>query len=162
MGRFRLVRVCTKHVVYTDGSKNNESVHSALFDPSMNFKQSFRLDNNCSVFTAESYDVLKALHYISSVKNYKKFLILTDSLSLIHSLDKLEFRYKKNFIIYAIREALYYLKIKYNIIVKFKWIPSHSKIIGNEIVDDIAKRGINEVDIRSSTKVPIADKVAVE
>lgn len=148
---------CEYYCLYTDGSKSDESVHSAIFDPCTNFKQSFRLDNNCSVFTAESYAVLKALHYISSVNNHKKFLILTDSLSLINSVEKLEFRYRKNFIIYAIREALYNLKVKYDVIVKLKWIASHSRINGNEIADDIARRGINEVDLRATTKVPLTD-----
>ncbi|CAF4941389.1 unnamed protein product [Pieris macdunnoughi] len=41
--------------------------------------------------------------------------------------------------------------------VSFMWIPSHRGITGNEIVDKIARDGINMLDVSSIVKVPLTD-----
>lgn len=47
--------------LYTDGSKADSHVRSAVYDPQTKFVQSFRLHDVCSIFTAEAYAVFEAL-----------------------------------------------------------------------------------------------------
>lgn len=146
-----------QYALYTDGSKTDACVHSAIYDPTTNFKQSYRLHELCTVFTAETYAVLKALQYIKTISsNYKNFIILTDSLSLIDCLKKIDISYKLNYLIYMIRELIFYFELM-NVSIMFKWIPSHSNISGNEIVDKVARNGVNEIDVRNDVKIPVTD-----
>lgn len=141
---------------YTDGSKTKSHVRSAVYDPQINFSQSFVLHDTCSIFTAEAYAVFEALKRISTVSYFKQFIILTDSLSLVHSLVNVKIHFRTNYLIYKIKDILLHYKNK-GFIIKLMWIPAHIGITGNEIVDKTAYEGLNSIDVRPIIKIPATD-----
>ena len=70
--------------IYTDGSKCGNSVAYALVTPF--FTSCKRISDGCSIFTAEAMAVLRSLQYINK-SQINKFIICSDSLSLIQSID---------------------------------------------------------------------------
>ncbi|GBO18879.1 hypothetical protein AVEN_72964-1 [Araneus ventricosus] len=112
---------------------------------------SFKLHSSCSVFTAEIAAVLLALRNISDCME-RKFIIYTDSLSVLESL--------KSFYIHSHHHPLVlnvlHLSNKlasrdFNILLC--WVPSHVGIVGNEEADKAAKLANT---ITNST-VPLTD-----
>ncbi|XP_063365361.1 uncharacterized protein LOC134653585 [Cydia amplana] len=120
-----------------------------------------------SIFTGEAVALYEAITYIKS-HNQDKSIILTDSLSCLQDLKRLPFHSKDNFFLT--------LKIKdklrechdANLQVVLAWIPSHSGITGNEVVDQCAKAAIHQSfasdqkcftrDIRSSIRCLLFEK----
>ncbi|XP_059051343.1 uncharacterized protein LOC131846132 [Achroia grisella] len=140
--------------IFTDGSKSEDSTKAAYFDSFTKTGQCYVLDQHSSVFTAEAYAIFKALKYVQDIENSRRFLIITDSLSVLTSLDNYKISYKDNLYIYLIREILYDMKL-YKVI-EFMWVPSHAGITGNEVVDRMMK--INELDCHLDlSPVPITD-----
>lgn len=145
------------YTLYTDGSKGKGYVRCAFYDPQIKYSQSFVLQDACSIFTAEAYAAYQAIKSIANVNNdCKYFLIITDSLSLVHSLVYLKLNFKTNFILYSIKELLYQYFLK-GIEVSFMWVPSHKGITGNEIADKAANEGSNPLDVSQVMNVPMTD-----
>lgn len=128
--------------VYTDGSKHDEIVRSAFYDPQCNISKSFKLDKFFSIFSAEAYAILKALEYITNITN-DKFIIICDSLSVLTSLNNNNVK-NCNYLILEVKKNIVNLLGKKT--VEFLWVPSHKGISGNEIVDKVAYLGLNEED----------------
>ena len=139
--------------IYTDGSKSDEKVACAFV--TKNGPISYRLPDNTSIFTAEAKAVERALQYIKTNPISKKFIVFTDSLSLIQSLQNTNL---KNPLIGKILRNC-------NIVEKqgkdlyFCWVPSHCGIPGNEKADQAAKSAINNpiyhIDIPYTDKIPL-------
>ena len=71
--------------IYTDGSKQADiSTASAVYIPKFNINISKRIQNNCSVYSAELTAIYLALSWIKDLKPYRA-VIFSDSLSAIHS-----------------------------------------------------------------------------
>ena len=71
--------------IYTDGSKDGEKVGCAFLYA--NHFSSLRIPDGSSVFTAETKAIDLALDFIYSCFLYDKFLIFSDSLSLLKALN---------------------------------------------------------------------------
>lgn len=127
--------------LYTDGSKSLLGVKCAYYDPQLKITRTFQIDTNCSIFTAETYAIYRALVYILSVETTNKFLVISDSLSVLLTLQKPNLSYKQNYIILMIKSLLI---ANSNKIIEFKWVPSHQGIEGNEIVDKAANSTLDE------------------
>ena len=112
--------------IYTDGSKWGNKVAYA-FNTSL-IESSKRIPDGSSIFTAEALAVLHALKYIRQ-SYLKKFIIFTDSLSLIQSIGNENL---KNAIVIKKIQILGQIQNKK---VVFCWIPSHVGISGNEKAD---------------------------
>lgn len=124
--------------IFTDGSKRTSPPTSsfAVYIPSHNIQLSYSIDPVSSIFTAESLAILKALEIIKDRKIHK-FLIISDSLSVLKAIKKEVIHSQDNIIheIAHLLDNLNQLQIKGYI----GWIPSHIGIQGNEKADSLAK-----------------------
>lgn len=142
--------------IYTDGSKTDMNTKAAYYDSKVKFGRCFTLDQNASIFTAEAYAIYTALQYVKGIRNERLFLIVTDSLSVLTCLQNARISYKTNTYITKIREILLDQEDKE---IEFMWVPSHSGITGNEIVDGLMKIQHPVIDNSQylAPAVPIAD-----
>ena len=138
--------------IYTDGSKRGDQVACACVTPL--FTDAQRIPDCSSIFSAESYAVLNALRYIK-LNRFSKFIVFTDSLSLIQSI---EFRYNKNPIVQSIIQKFYEI-VEQKKQVIFCWIPSHVGIRGNERADQAAKQALDLEE--SKISIPYTDKTPI-
>ena len=112
--------------IYTDGSKDGEKVGCAFLY--------LRIPDGSSVFTAEAKAIDLALNFIDSCFLYDKFLIFSDSLSVLKAFNHTS---SKNSQIQKLLEKHH--KIANTKEILFCWLPSYVDIIGNEIADRKAK-----------------------
>ena len=144
--------------IYTDGSKKELESHTggAFYHENSGFYKQFKLRKEVSIFTVEAMAILKTLEYINSCKNKKKFLIISDSKSVL--LDMENFRKKKtqNYLIHQIINKLMETKKD----IRFLWIPSHVGIKGNEKVDKLAKDAI-QLGETLEIEIPKPDVVSI-
>ena len=90
------------------------------------------------------------LHFTISESSEKKFIIYSDSLSVLKSLKDLHHR---NPIIQQILKKYYHLSVSKEIV--FCWLPSHVNIRGNELADLEAKSALSLV--ITNFKIPHSD-----
>ena len=93
-----------------------------------------RLPDDSSIFTAEAKAVDLALDFIRTCDTNDKFIILSDSLSVLKAMNNTS---SKNPQIQKLLEKCHELLAKEEIVLF--WIPSHIGILGNEMVDQQAK-----------------------
>ena len=122
--------------IYTDGSKEENKVGCATFTNG-NCK-TLRLPDGSSIFTAEAKAVDLALDFINECNSKDKFIIFSDSMSVLQALNHTS---SKN-------SQIQKLLIKHHTISDLKtiiycWVPSHIGIYGNEKVDKNAKESLN-------------------
>ena len=124
-----------KHI-YTDGSKDDMKVGCAVVTD--DFSETMRIPDGSSIFTAEAKAIDLALDHIADCETSHKFVIFSDSLSVLKSLDHTSSNNPK---IQILLEKHHDLS-EFNEIV-YCWIPSHIGIAGNESVDQKAKDSLN-------------------
>ena len=122
--------------IYTDGSKDEEKVGcaAAKYDDC----KTMRIPDGSSIFTAEAKAVDLALDFVKTRAYTDKFVILSDSLSVLQALNHTS---SKN-------SQIQHLLLKHHEISSSKtviycWIPSHIGIYGNEKADKNAKESLN-------------------
>ena len=71
--------------IYTDGSKDDMRVGCAVV--SDNYSENMRIPDGSSIFTAEAKAIDLALDYIADCEISNNFIIFSDSLSVLKSLD---------------------------------------------------------------------------
>jgi hypothetical protein len=99
------------------------------------------MPTNDVIFTGEAMALLEAIKFIACHK-YNKSVIFTDSLSCLNAIDSNPLSKGSCFpLILQIREQLHHCHIN-NLQVYLAWIPSHTGIRNNEIVDSFAKDAI--------------------
>ena len=121
--------------LYTDGSKSNNHTGCAATYNNTTIKK--KLTNGASIFTAETIAIDLALDIISE-ETTKNFIIFTDSLSVLLSLQNQK---QENPLIIKLLEKINIISSTKNII--FVWIPSHVGIKGNDRADTAAKKALN-------------------
>ena len=122
--------------IYTDGSKDGEKVGCAFTSGS--HSSSLRIPDGSPVFTAEAKAIDLALDFINNCSLYDKFVIFSDSLSVLKALNHTSSR---NTQIQKVLEKHHEIA-KTNEII-FCWLPSHINITGNETADRKAKEALN-------------------
>lgn len=125
--------------IYTDGSKIEDGVGSAIYVDGNSHM--WTLPKYSSIFYAEQYALFQALLFILMSETHKKFLIISDSLSVITSLSNL---YSRDPVTQIIQATIKYLSESLYEITLL-WIPSHVGISGNEIVDRAARIAASEI-----------------
>lgn len=123
--------------VYTDGSKINDNIsYAVICDHSV--VDTNKLHPMTSIYTAEAIAILKAVEFINSVPIDGKKAIITDSRSVLAEL--VSSNSKKSEITNIIKNS-----VKEDTIII--WVPSHSKIRGNDFADETAKNTNMEIGI---------------
>ena len=124
--------------IYSDGSKQiNGSVGAAIYIDDISATFSWRLDSYHSILTAELFAIMQGILFAVNHLRNQNIVIFTDSLS---ALEIIKSSNKKglNKLVNSILKQIYLLltnKVK----IVLQWIPSHKGIIGNNIVDQVAK-----------------------
>ena len=122
--------------IYTDGSKEDSKVGCAVI--SDNHSNMQRIPDDSSIFTAEANAIDLALEFISTCDANNKFIIFSDSLSVLKAMNHTS---SKNPQIQKLLEKCHEL-LAYKEIV-LCWIPSHIGIQGNEMVDKQVKTSLS-------------------
>ena len=122
--------------VYTDGSKEDSKVGCAVI--SDNHSNTRRIPDDSSIFTAEAKAVDLALDFIRTCDTNNKFIIFSDSLSVLKAMNHTS---SKNPQIQKLLEKCHELLANKEIVLC--WIPSHIGIQGNEMVDKHAKTSLS-------------------
>ncbi|MES9951106.1 MAG: reverse transcriptase domain-containing protein [Candidatus Thiodiazotropha sp.] len=122
--------------IYTDGSKDGDKVGCA-FTSGRHYKN-IRLPDGASIFTAEAKAIDLALEYIENSTSNSKFIIFSDSLSVLQALNHSS---SKNPQIQSLLEKHHEISDLKQIL--FCWLPSHVGIYGNEIADRKAKESLH-------------------
>ena len=134
--------------IYNDGSKVEDKVGCAYISGSHHEK--IRLPDGSSIFTAESKAVDMALDYVMNNSLDNKFVIFSNSLSVLKSLNHTS---SKNSKFQNLIEKHHELSKSKEIL--FCWLPSHVGIKGNEATDVKAKASL-DLEI-SNFKLPCTD-----
>ena len=122
--------------IYTDGSKEDSKVGCAVI--SDNHCNMQRIPDDSSIFTAEAKAVDLALDFISTCAANNKFIIFSDSLSVLKAMNH---NSSQNPQIQKLLEKCHELLANKEIVLFC--IPSHIGIQGNETVDKQAKTSLS-------------------
>ena len=139
--------------IYTDGSKSNHGVGSAVTIPSLSLSDSKSLPKQASIFTAEATAILMALDLIKVLPN-KTYTIFTDSKSVTETLKQFE---PKNPLLQRAKSVINYAVHTQHKAISLCWCPAHTGIRGNETVDIIAKMAANNPP--TQTSLPYTDYI---
>lgn len=123
--------------IYTDGSKIETKVASAVITGYGDL--TYRLRNGCSIFTAETEAIYKALQF-AKYSSKTHFVIFSDSLSVLQAIHGQE---SKNPLVNKVIQACQdiFQRKKY---IELCWIPSHRLIPVNERADKAAKAALSK------------------
>ncbi|XP_042577199.1 uncharacterized protein LOC109095263 [Cyprinus carpio] len=150
--------------IYTDGSKDRDSgtTSAAVFIPQFKVNILKRTSDHISVFISELIAIILALQWVEEVQPILS-VICTDSLSAIESLAS-GISTARQDLIYEILQSIFRTR-QLGIIIHILWIPAHMGVVGNEVVDSLAKQAIKftEVDINIAlSKTEIKSIIAKE
>lgn len=139
--------------IFTDGSKMDSGVGAGVFSDFGNIKLSYKLRDECTVFQAEVFGILKAAEQMRDISG-KDISFFIDSQAAMRAVGSYKIRSR---IVKTCREFLTKLALQNN--VRLCWVPGHEGHLGNEEVDKLAKTG-SESNMRMETLVlePIAAK----
>lgn len=119
------------------GSKTIDNVNSAIYHEGCT-DMSIKLPNECSVFDAEAYAIMKALDHIIDEHQPDHFIIASDSFSVLSALISTKHPTRQNHIVQQIKRKFSKMTEK-RYQLSCIWIPSHCGIRGNERADELAK-----------------------
>ena len=122
---------------YTDGSKTEEGVGSAVFFKDLHLNLSYRLPDQCSIFQAEIIAIYKAAKSaLSSQTAGKTICIFVYSQAALKALNLNQIKSKTTMDCFQTLQLL-----GANSRVRLCWVPGHSDVTGNEIADSLAREG---------------------
>lgn len=138
-------RIHTKYrlheTIFTDGSKNDSKSGFSVITEAEIIRK--RTHNHLTIYSVESLAIIEALTWIMNQGRIGAYIICTDSLSVITTLEKKKIKsILKDEII-----SLYNEITDQGTSVTFCWVPSHIGIPGNEKADREAKRALDNNNI---------------
>ena len=137
----------------TDGSKSksrNRAAYAYSIDGSV---KSYRIRNIASIFTAELMAIFACLSHLSQLPSNSKFILLTDSLSSLHSIMD---PYTTHCLIQRIHLTLLSLE-SINTQITFIWIPGHIDLPEHDAVDRAAQQATRYTKITDHSLLPASD-----
>lgn len=151
--------------VYCDGSKSNKAVSFAIYEPTSNIGVGHKIYKDTSIFTAEAVAILSALTHIKNLNSgHNKWIVVSDSMSVLKNLENNKLHANTNYIIYLIKELWTELS-QSHIKVSFVWVPSHIGVPGNEKADYLAKKIVDLEELiphsDMSVSIPHTDAVSL-
>lgn len=128
--------------MYTDGSKMEEGTGAACYNKTTGETKVIGLHKNSTVFSAEVRAIEEAL---LSIKHHHQdcIRIFTDSQSALQAILDTKVNTTRSLAVVHCKQMLLELKNN-NEDIQVVWIPGHTGIPGNEIVDKLAKAAIRE------------------
>lgn len=141
---------------FTDGSKSQDKSFvgfAYVCTKNTQIKKS-RTTSYASIFSAEAMAIHSVLLDIKKRKE-KEYLIFSDSQSVLLALHSRQNMNKRSHIIYEIKKELMILN-EQDKKVKLHWVPAHVGIKFNEMIDEEAKKSIND-GIDSQILIPHSD-----
>ena len=118
--------------------------------PDLKIHRSYYLGKGLSIFTAELYAILMALHFINDTPlTFNGVVFCVDSKSVLQSILNWDCKLRCDFL-FEIRYLIHCIASK-GILVDFCWVPSHCGLYWNNVADSLAKNGANGT--FNSTKV---------
>lgn len=131
--------------IFTDGSRSDASpaTAAAIYIPALSICKTWRLPSVTDVLTAELYAIQQALYFLPVTHpDKRKVVVYTDSLSSLHLLLS-HHPTSSTFLVHAIQRALLRLSSE-GWEITLQWVPAHSGIHGNEVVDAAAKMALKQ------------------
>ena len=133
-----------RHVaIYTDGSRlASGSVSAAMYVPSLGFTTSWLLNPGHSILGAELYAILQALRFVHCDRRFfaSPVVVFSDSMSALQVLMDTERPRCR-----ALGIEIQSLLMSFTGRVLLQWVPAHCGIDGNEIADQCALMGHNNL-----------------
>jgi ribonuclease HI len=125
------------HKIYTDGSKSDNGLGVGIYDQTLNYRISNKIDSVISIMTLELIAIDQALAYALN-HNFNKIVIFTDSKSSLQHLARCASGCRGTSIAYKIIRKLNSIS-KRHFDFKLQWVPAHVGLRGNEEADRISK-----------------------
>ena len=129
-------------LIYSDGSKLKEgSATAAIYVPELMISTGWSVNSGHTIIGAELIAIVQACKLV--IDNHwfrgRKILIYTDSKTALHLIvNTLNPKYK--YLVYEIQRLLVLIGLHR---IKLQWVKSHIGILGNEVVDSVARRSHN-------------------
>lgn len=120
-------------LIYTDASVMVNHVGIAIIHGDTQIQ--WTLSNKCSIYTAESLAILKAIEFAALKVEANQVIILSDSLSTLTSIQN---QWKPTDLARKIQNA-HTTATTAGKQISYMWIPGHCSIEGNELADKAAK-----------------------
>jgi ribonuclease HI len=147
--------------IFTDGSKlESGKVGCAFHIPAFPITKTFRLDDGISIMSAELFAINMALAYVRDFPHQLiRVVIVTDSKSSLQALENPSSNRED-----LLLECLFTLRQlqEKGTEVRFLWVPSHTDILGNTVVDGAAKVAAGQPFITNNiglTKTELSKKI---
>lgn len=124
--------------IYTDGSKSEKGVGSAVYCPKIKHHQKYKLSEHASIYTAEATAVEGALALALTTATESTLLIMTDSKAVLEAIRHSQGHIYNNPLVSSIiskQRELDNLGRK----TVFVWVKGHSIFSGNNIADQLAR-----------------------
>ncbi|KAJ8973460.1 hypothetical protein NQ317_013454 [Molorchus minor] len=144
----------THTFIFTDASKKDNKSGIGVHIPEIEYNFSARLPDNLSICSAEIAAINKACCIILE-KDLKNNIIFSDSKSAIDMLTRTGVLAKAEYTCLLTKRLIIEAK-ESDINIVLAWIPGHSNITGNEVVDQLAKIG-KELNVPLDIKLPYSD-----
>ena len=158
-------------VVYPDGSKaENNNTGAAIFSLKVNENDEFEtwnLGKECEVFDAELFAIQRGMIYAKNRINsnfVQDIWIFSDSQAALKRLKKQDKSAGQETTQKIRKTAEEITKAHPNMKIYLEWVPSHSKIAGNEKADFYAKRAAGSLSVskKAVTSLSFLKKKAKE
>lgn len=126
--------------IFTDASKKDRECGIGIYIESTKERHIYRLENETSITSAEIIAIQQAVRLVNRM-GLKNHVIYTDSRSSCIMLEEAQDSREGEAILVEILTTCWKWK------TGIQWIPSHVKIEGNHVADDLAKIGVNSENV---------------